>query len=634
MSLSRTQLDRLHALTAALLEDTISPAEFDQLATWLRFDQDAREFFVTYVDLHCLLRRQGVARSGKSAKQIFWLPCGGDVQSTSAERDGQSAGFEATASRKAARLAPLSLGSVSARLLLRPVPLALSMVLILISAPLLALGFWAASMRVAEPPPKVVARLTAVRDVRWRDETVAPLSQSLLVEGQHLELLGGFAEVTFDLGPKVLLKGPAKFCVWSSDCGRLQNGELTTQIPSAAVGFRIATPSVDVVGLGAEFGVAVDAAGIAEVHALEGGVAAVFNDVVGDGPARRIDLEQSEAVRFVAGEKSADRFTASPDRFQGMASVDEPPENGRFWTAEAGNWADPKNWTPTTLPGTAGHVGIANGGRVVVDSAVDADFLSLGWTRGPFTGESSSGHAEIITGGSLLVRRREAYVGVRKSDLFTTLKIAGGTLRVNSGGYLMIADEAGSKGKATIESGFLRLDDGGLWIGVQGTGELGVSGGVVSVGRSVHIAEEASSTGRLAVTGSGAKIDVGEVLTIGKNGQAELVYVLDSQGASPISVGKQVEIAKGAGKASLKISLSDPAPPKDIVLISTLSERPLIGNRFAGLPDESPVTALLNGKAWNWLLSYDYDSKTGVDGSGNDVALKFVRVESATQSED
>lgn len=635
MNLSRAELDLLHRLAAAMLDDTITPAEFDRLTDWLRNNRDAREFFVSYVDLHCLLRRQGVARSGEVAKRIFDLPSDADAHLVPEDQRAVSSGHQMTSSHKPTKVLPLSWGSAGV-LLLRPVPLALSVLLILITAPLLALGFWAASLRVADIPPRVVARLTAVRDVRWADETVAPMSQSPLVEGQQLDLQSGFAEVTFDVGSKVLLKGPARFSVRSGDCGRLQSGELTTQIPSAAVGFRVETPSVDVVGLGAEFGVALNAAGDAEVHALKGGVAAVFNDIVGGGPPRRIDLEESEAVRFVAGTKSTNRFTASTDRFRGMASLNEVPETGRFWTAESGNWADPKNWTSTQIPGTAGHVGIANGGNALVDSAVDADLLSLGWTRGPFVGEPS-GHAEIVAGGSLLVRLREAYVGVRKSNLLTTLKIAGGTLRVNSGGYLMIADEAGSKGKATIGSGFIRLDDGDLWIGVQGTGEMEIGGGVISVGRSVHVAEEATSSGRLAISRATSRIDVAENLVFGKKGQAELSYAIDSDGVSAINVGKRVAIASDTGIASLKIALSGPAPPRDIVLINTLSEQPVIGNRFAGLPDESLITASLNGRTWTWQLSYDYDSKTGIDGSGNDVALKIASistVEAANQDHD
>ncbi|MEN1679714.1 MAG: FecR domain-containing protein [Planctomycetota bacterium] len=90
--------------------------------------------------------------------------------------------------------------------------------------------------------------------------------------GQRLQLEAGYAQVTFDDGAKVIVQGPADFRIDSSGQGTLNFGKLTALVPRRAVGFRIETPTTDVVDLGTEFAVGVERSGKTEVHVKSGEV--------------------------------------------------------------------------------------------------------------------------------------------------------------------------------------------------------------------------------------------------------------------------------------------------------------------------------------------------------------------------
>lgn len=89
-----------------------------------------------------------------------------------------------------------------------------------------------------------------------------------------LHLPGGLVRLEFFSGASVLLEGEADLEIksaWEAACVR---GKARVTVPPPAEGFRLSAPGLNLVDIGTEFGVTVDAGGVAEVHVFEGKVQA------------------------------------------------------------------------------------------------------------------------------------------------------------------------------------------------------------------------------------------------------------------------------------------------------------------------------------------------------------------------
>ena len=93
-----------------------------------------------------------------------------------------------------------------------------------------------------------------------------------------LRLEVGLARLDFRNGATVTLQGPAEFEILSADSTILSSGILTASIPESAVGFEVATPTMDVVDLGTAFGVSVGVNGETDVCVFEGEVEVSLTD--------------------------------------------------------------------------------------------------------------------------------------------------------------------------------------------------------------------------------------------------------------------------------------------------------------------------------------------------------------------
>ncbi|MDB6165884.1 MAG: FecR family protein [Lacunisphaera sp.] len=129
----------------------------------------------------------------------------------------------------------------------------------------------------AEPAPArpaaFVARLSAAKQTQWAGTGVLPPGAPLR-KGQLLELVSGFAEITFDSGARVVLEGPSSLVINSAWDSTLRHGTLKATVPPQAVGFRVSNPSVEVTDLGTEFTMVADASGATEVLVLKGEIEA------------------------------------------------------------------------------------------------------------------------------------------------------------------------------------------------------------------------------------------------------------------------------------------------------------------------------------------------------------------------
>jgi hypothetical protein len=123
------------------------------------------------------------------------------------------------------------------------------------------------------PPAANVAWLVNAQDCKWEGGESAMPGRDMRA-GKTLRLQSGLAEIEFDRGARLILRGPAGLRLISGNEARLLYGSLTARVPPAARGFTVSSPQGRVVDLGTEFGLSVDAQGSTDVRVFEGTVEA------------------------------------------------------------------------------------------------------------------------------------------------------------------------------------------------------------------------------------------------------------------------------------------------------------------------------------------------------------------------
>lgn len=159
---------------------------------------------------------------------------------------------------------------------------------------------WGNSQQNSDEQPDMVAHVSGSMDCKWARS--GPAAGDEIARGQRLDLLSGFAELTFDSGAQITLVGPATLDVRSAWEAELHCGTLRANVPQEAIGFRVLNASVEVVDLGTEFSMTAEEGGEAEVFVLKGAV-----EVQPRGGA----AEGSPPARSVLSEKQARRFAKS-----------------------------------------------------------------------------------------------------------------------------------------------------------------------------------------------------------------------------------------------------------------------------------------------------------------------------------
>ncbi len=117
-----------------------------------------------------------------------------------------------------------------------------------------------------------VATLTGSSQAVWNETAGLSKDNNRLYTHSTLNLLEGFAEITFDNQAKIILQSPAQIDIEDYNQIFLYSGKLSAVVPPSAVGFVVRTSAATVVDYGTEFGVTADAAGHTEAHVFEGRV--------------------------------------------------------------------------------------------------------------------------------------------------------------------------------------------------------------------------------------------------------------------------------------------------------------------------------------------------------------------------
>jgi len=152
-----------------------------------------------------------------------------------------------------------------------------------------------------EAPPvepraeEYVARVTGSKACKWATGPDLARADKAVRKGQRLELESGYAEITFDSGAQVVLEGRASLAVNSAWDATLLRGTLKANVPAEAMGFRVSSPSVEVVNLGTEFTMIADSSGAADVLVLKGMIEASSRD---SSEQRTIVLRENQSRHF------------------------------------------------------------------------------------------------------------------------------------------------------------------------------------------------------------------------------------------------------------------------------------------------------------------------------------------------
>lgn len=217
--------EELLDLIDAYLAGDISEAQSEFLSDQLRDDEQARAQFIRAADIHANL----------SVDESLWTSTGGDVIP-----------FPTRRSRLPWKIAAVAAGLVA-----------------LLS---LALIF------ERKPADITFATMAHTSAAFWESGDLPTADGSRLGTGT-LRLADGLATLHFDSGAEVTIEAPATLTLIDAMNCQLTRGTVVSDIPESALGFRVVTPSADVVDYGTRFAVSVfDDTGETTTQVMEGKV--------------------------------------------------------------------------------------------------------------------------------------------------------------------------------------------------------------------------------------------------------------------------------------------------------------------------------------------------------------------------
>jgi len=164
----------------------------------------------------------------------------------------------------------------------------------------------------------------------WRTSTAAfatvqesagcvGLAKDAKLRGELCEITAGTVSLVTVRGARLVIEAPAEFAFESAQRLRVKRGRLAADVPPAAKGFTVITPSGDAIDLGTRFGVDVPATGAAEVHVFQGEVIAKAS-----GAGSTQSLRGGDAVSFGSSAHTARELRSAafiqPDEMRGLSA--------------------------------------------------------------------------------------------------------------------------------------------------------------------------------------------------------------------------------------------------------------------------------------------------------------------------
>jgi hypothetical protein len=165
---------------------------------------------------------------------------------------------------------------------------------------------------VKESAPAMLGRLS---DCVWTDGAKRIRVGEDIPADTMIDITSGLAQLVFESGAEVVVKGPCRLQVANSMLCRLQAGSVTAEVPHRAAGFTIRGPASEVIDLGTRFGYSVGDNGKSEVHVFQGEVISRELDDSGSVIGKEIRLKEKQAILFPGAKRQAQRLAANEAKF-------------------------------------------------------------------------------------------------------------------------------------------------------------------------------------------------------------------------------------------------------------------------------------------------------------------------------
>lgn len=176
--------------------------------------------------------------------------------------------------------------------------------------------------RTAAPP--AIAQILRMVDAVWSSGT--SLAQGASLTPGRLQLSRGLVEIQSNSGATILLEGPAELDLLHASEAALYSGRAVIRIRDPDSAFKLVTATAQLVDLGTEFGVEIEAGDKTVVQVYEGEVLARVNGADDWKSSQRV--ESGQAVRL---DTETHAIAFSPTRFiRTLPNADDPTGRGKF----------------------------------------------------------------------------------------------------------------------------------------------------------------------------------------------------------------------------------------------------------------------------------------------------------------
>lgn len=284
--------DGLSSLASALVDGTIDAEGLAQLEERLRTDRNARDAFRDFMQMESIL----------AWELVNTVPHDGRIDGSEGAGNARSLRTRDALRRAASWLFPLLAAAAAAA----------------VGAVALAPVMWQRQNVACRSGPEHHAWLVDATDAKWYRGAQVAVGDGVCDGPLRLE--AGSAQLRFQSGAVVTLNAPTEIEILGSNRLFLRNGNLIPFVPPSAKGFTVVSPTGEVIDLGTEFSVSVDARGHTDVYVIDGEV-----DVAAGHADRRtpVRMTQGFGTRLVSSGGDP-AFTQTPlviDDFDGGRSL-------------------------------------------------------------------------------------------------------------------------------------------------------------------------------------------------------------------------------------------------------------------------------------------------------------------------
>lgn len=295
-------------LLVRAMDNALSKEEFERLATLLKENPAAREYYYDTLVTFAGVDEIGIPALGDSGIDMVAWKAMADI-----ERTAPAVVIEKNKQKSEAVLHAEQAVKIARKVNKASIIVAITSLAALILM-IVFVNYGSSFTR------EDVATLTDSFNAVWSESNLSSLPDTRFAARQGiLTLEQGLVKFQFDTNAKVIVEAPAKFEFLTAEQIQLYSGRIYASVPPEAVGFTIKTSNSKIVDLGTEFGVQADYNGNTELHVLKGKTSLICGSqnktstMLTEGAAKRItgtearlsdiQCDQDRFVREINSEK-------------------------------------------------------------------------------------------------------------------------------------------------------------------------------------------------------------------------------------------------------------------------------------------------------------------------------------------